>query len=149
MHAASVRVETAIEIDRTPQSVFDYVTTPALWHTWHPATASVRDVPDRPLVEGETVVEIIAMAGRTDEALWTVVACEAPRRWEIETDTHKGSARIVYRIDATAKGCRFHRTLDFRSKGALWRLLDSTLTRLFLIRQSSRALRQLKQVLER
>jgi uncharacterized protein YndB with AHSA1/START domain len=39
MRGASVRVETAIEIERPPQSVFDYVTTPALWHTWHPATA--------------------------------------------------------------------------------------------------------------
>jgi uncharacterized protein YndB with AHSA1/START domain len=149
MQRAPVRVETAIQIERPPQTVFDYVTTPALWHTWHPATAAVRDVPERPLVEGETVVEIIAMAGRTDEALWTVVACEAPGRWEFETDTRKGSARIVYRIDATPTGCRFHRTLDFRSKGRLWRMLDSTLTRFFLMRQSSRALRQLKQVLER
>jgi uncharacterized protein YndB with AHSA1/START domain len=149
MQPPFVRVETTVEIERTPQSVFDYVTTPALWHTWHPATAAVRDVADRPLVEGETVVEIIAMAGRTTEALWTVVACEPPRRWQIETDAPKGSARIVYRIEPTPRGCRFHRTLDFRSKGRLWRMLDSTLTRLFLVRQSARALRQLKQVLER
>jgi uncharacterized protein YndB with AHSA1/START domain len=39
MQRASVRVETAIQIERPPQSVFDYVTTPALWHTWHAATA--------------------------------------------------------------------------------------------------------------
>ncbi|MEP6657551.1 MAG: SRPBCC family protein, partial [Betaproteobacteria bacterium] len=38
-----VRVETQLEIERPPQQVFAYVTTPALWHTWHPATVEVRD----------------------------------------------------------------------------------------------------------
>ena len=42
----------------------------------------------------------------------------------------------------------FQRTLAFRSKRLPWRLLDSTLTRWILVRQSARALANLKQVLE-
>lgn len=144
-----VRVETQIEIVRSPQQVFDYVSTPALWHTWHPATVEVRNVPNRPLTTGETMLELIAVAGRRDEALWTVLACAPPQRWEIATDTANGAAHIVYRITPTAVGCRFHRTLEFRSKHWPWRMLDSTLMRWVLVRQSSRALVQLKQVLER
>jgi hypothetical protein len=143
-----VRVETEIDIDRPLHAVFAYVTTPALWHTWHPATLEVRGVPNRPLIKGETALELIAFAGRRTQALWTVLACTAPRRWEIVADTDDGSARITYRIDRTDTGVRFHRTLEFRSKRWPWRALDSTLTRWLLERQSARALRNLKEVLE-
>jgi hypothetical protein len=143
------RVETQVEILRAPRQVFDFVSTPALWHTWHPATVEVRNVPNRPLGTGETMLELIAVAGRRDEALWTVLACTPPQLWEIATDTAYGAARIVYRITPTAAGCRFHRTLEFRSKRWPWRMLDSTLLRWMLVRQSSRALYRLKQVLER
>lgn len=145
----SKRVDAEIDIQRAPERVFDFVTTPALWHTWHPATVSVSDVPDRPLAKGETMRELIAVAGRRNEAVWTVLACDAPARWEIATDTPAGTAHIEYRLTATNSGCRFHRTLDFRSKGWPWRSLDSTLTRWILQRQSARALANLKAVLER
>ena len=145
----TIRLATEIDIARPVAEVFAYVTTPALWHTWHPATVSVRDVPDRPLVLGETMRELIAVAGRRSEALWTVCACDAPSRWEISTDTPRGAAHIVYRLIAIEGGCRFQRTLDFRSKQQPWRALDSTFTRWVLVRQSARALANLKAVLER
>ena len=100
----AVIIETEVEIARPSQQVFEYVTTPALWHTWHPATVEVRDVPDRPLTTGETMLELIAVGSRRDKALWTVRACEPPARWEIATDTPNGSADIVYRIAPTAAG---------------------------------------------
>lgn len=143
-----VRVETEIVIDRPARQVFEYVTTPALWHTWHPATVEVRDVPRRPLVTGEAMLEVIAVAGRRKEALWTVQACKPPHLWEIATDTGSGAAHIVYRITETAAGCRFHRSPEFRSERWPWRGLDSTLTRWILERQSARALRNLKRVLK-
>jgi uncharacterized protein YndB with AHSA1/START domain len=146
--ARCVRVESEIVIDRPPQLVFDYVTTPALWHNWHPATVRVRGVPNRPLTVGETMIETIGVAGRRDEAQWIVQACSPPQLWQIATDTDNGAAHIVYRITATDIGCRFHRTLEFRSKRWPWRALDSTLTRWILERQSSRALRNLKKVIE-
>lgn len=144
-----VAIQTAIEIARPQRQVFDYVTTPALWATWHPATAGVRDVPDRPLTTGETAIEIIAMVGRRVESTWTVRVCTPPQRWEISTDTPQGAAHIVYCVTSIESGCRFVRTLAFRSKHWPWRILDSTLTRWLLERQSARALRNLKDLLER
>jgi hypothetical protein len=148
MSGHSVRVETQIAIGRSPRQVFDYASTPALWHTWHPATVEVRNVPNRPLTAGETMLELIAVAGRRDQVLWTVVACAPPQLWEIATDTVNGAAHIVYRITPAAAGCHFHRTLEFYSKRWPWRLLDSTLMRWILERQSARALFNLKQVIE-
>lgn len=144
-----VRVETEVALARPAAVAFDFATTPALWSTWHPATVEVRGVPPRPLHTGETIVERIAVAGRRDEATWTVVACAPPRRWEIATVTASGAAHIVYRVTPTAAGCRFHRTLDFRSQRLPWRWLDGTLMRAVLSRQSARALANLKAVLER
>ncbi len=143
-----VAVETEIGIARPPAEVFDFATTPALWQRWHPATVEVRDVPARPLTTGETMLEEIAVAGRREAALWTVTACVPAERWEIATDTPSGDAYIVYRIAAAAPGCRFHRTLRFRSKRWPWRALDTTLLRWVLVRQSARALANLKAVLE-
>jgi uncharacterized protein YndB with AHSA1/START domain len=143
-----VRVQTQIDIACPPQVVFDYVTTPALWHTWHPATVAVLGVLHRPLVKGESALEVIAVGGRRDKALWTVLACNPPHQWEIATDTTNGSARIVYQLTPIPDGSRFERTLEFRSKHRLWRSLDSTLTRWILKRQSATALHNLKSLLE-
>ena len=143
------RVQSEIEIRRVPRQVFDYITTPALWHTWHPATVEVQGVPERPLTTGETALEIISVLGRRDRATWTVTRCVTPELWEIRTETANGVARIEYRIAAVPNGSSFHRTLEFRSRRMPWRLLDSTFTRWVLRRQSARALRNLKRVLER
>ena len=146
--SGATTIHSAIDIARAPAEAFAFVTSPALWHRWHPATRSVREVPNRPLVAGETMLESIRAAGRSFDALWTVLACDAPSRWVIATDTPHGVARITYRIGATARGCRFERTLEFRSKGRPWCWLDGTLTRWILVRQSAQALRNLRRELE-
>jgi len=145
---ALIRVESETSIAVAPQRLFDYVTTPALWHTWHPATVAVRDAPPRPLSVGEHAVELIAVGRRRDEARWLVRECRAPHLWEICTETPNGVGRIVYRVSAAPGGCHFHRTLEFRSKRWPWRALDSTVTRWILARQSARALENLKRLLE-
>lgn len=142
-----LRVETEIEIEQPQQVVFDYVTTPALWSTWHPATVEVREVPCRPLTTGETILERIAVAGRHDEAQWIVQNCVPPQRWEISTATRQGRAHITYQLFPTRAGCRFRRTLEFRSERWPWRWLDSTLTYWILKRQSAKALQNLRQIL--
>ncbi len=145
----AVRIETGTEIACALERAFDFVTNASLWHTWHPATASVRGVPSRPLVTGDTMLESIRAVGRRFDALWTVLACERPRLWVISTSTENGAARIAYRLEPIATGCRFHRTLEFRSRRWPWRALDRNVACWMLSRQSQRALRNLKMVLER
>jgi hypothetical protein len=143
-----IRVESETSVAVTAQRLFDYVTTPALWHTWHPATVAVRGAPQRPLTVGEHAVELIAVGRRRDEAEWVVRECQPPHLWEIATETANGVGHIVYRVRETAGGCHFHRTLQFRSKRWPWRALDSSVTRWLLVRQSARALENLKRLLE-
>jgi len=142
------RIEAGIDIARPPVRVFEYVATPALWPTWHPATASVREVPNRPLLTGETMIEGIRAVGRRFEARWTVLAWESPGLWVIAAATTNGDARIVYRIAPARDGCRFQRTLEYRSHHWPWRALDANVTHWLLGWQSRRALTNLKRVLE-
>ena len=144
---AAVRIETRTELSCAPERAFDFATNASLWHTWHPATAAVRGVPARPLVAGETMLESIRAVGRRFDALWTVLACERPGLWVISASTGNGDARIAYRLVPIPAGCRFHRTLEFRSRRWPWRALDGNLTRWMLSRQSQRALRNLAGVL--
>lgn len=140
--AQYTRIIHTADIDCPPPQLFSFVTNPTHWRRWHPATHAVRDVPDRPLVVGETVVEHIKAAHRSFEATWTVTQCDPSRLWRIETATPYGASVLTYRITPTLAGSRFERTCDFRSQG-LWRLLDGNLTRWLLSRQAARALRNL------
>jgi len=143
-----VRLETIVVIDRAPQEVFNYVTAPYLWEAWHPATASVSDVPERPIVVGESVRENIDVGFKQFATTWTVVECDSPRTWVIVTDSGEGVARIRYEVTPMGAGVRFRRILEYRSRVLPWRALDSWLMRWVLGRQSRKALDQLKAVLE-
>jgi uncharacterized protein YndB with AHSA1/START domain len=132
----------AVVIAAPPAEVFDFVTNASQWQRWHPATRSVREVPNRPLALGETMIEHIHAAHRSFEAKWTVTACERPTLWRIETATPYGASAVSYRLQPLGSGTRFERTCDFHSEG-LWRLLDGNLTRWLLARQAARALSNL------
>ena len=143
-----VRLETIVVIGRAPQEVFDYVTAPYLWEAWHPATASVSDVPERPIVVGESVRENIDVGFKQFATTWTVVECDSPRSWVIVTDSGEGVARIRYEVAPLGAGSRFRRILEYRSRVLPWRAIDSWLMRWILARQSRKALDQLKAALE-
>lgn len=136
-------VTTSVTIPVPPSDLFALVTNARQWPRWHPATASVRDTPDRPLIQGESVVESIRAAGRSFDARWVVVECDAPRRWVIATDSPRGCAQIEYSLTADHAGTCFTRRLRWRSHTALWAWCDRWLTRWILARQSRQALMNL------
>lgn len=141
--AQAPAVTTVVTLPAAPAAVFALVTNACQWPRWHPATASVREVPDRPLLRGESVVESIRAAGRSFDARWVVVECESPRRWVIATESPQGSAWIEYTLEPDDAGTRFMRRLRWRSHHAPWTWLDHSLTRWILARQSRHALSNL------
>lgn len=140
-------IATGTVIDVPCATVYEFVCNPHHWASWHPATAAVRAAPHRALRVGESVIESIRAAGRRFEARWVVQIAEESRWWRIETETRRGCARLDYQLDATSTGCYFRRTLQYRSAGR-WGVLDGTLTAWLLERQSRRALRRLRALLE-
>lgn len=143
-----VRIETGTLIARPAEKAFAFATHAALWHHWHPATAGVSSVPDRPLLKGDQVTESIRSGPRSFSATWTVLACETPTLWVIATRTDEGDSRIVYEVAPEGNFCRFQRTLEYRSRRWPWTMFDTNLTRWTLERQSQRAIENLKRLLE-
>jgi uncharacterized protein YndB with AHSA1/START domain len=141
--AQAPAVTTAVTLPAAPAEVFALVTNACQWPRWHPATASVREAPDRPLLRGDSVVESIRAAGRSFDARWIVVECDTPRRWVIATDSPQGSAWIEYTLVLDDAGTRFTRRLRWRSHHAPWTWLDHSLTRWILARQSRQAMSNL------
>lgn len=146
--AQATRVQTRIAIDCDALALYRYVTNPSRWREWHPATAAVTVPRDEPMRRGEYWVEHIRAFGRRDAVTWTVLAGEPGRLWVIGGLAAGGVARITYRLQPTAGGCVFARTLEFRSRSPGWRFLDGNLLRWALARQSRRALVNLKRQAE-
>ena len=137
------RFTQSVHLDAPPQAVYDFVTNASLWPTWHPATRAVRDVPARPLVLGETMVEDIRAGWRHEEATWRVTEYLPPRRWTIAAQSPRGHATVSYDLQAETGGTRFERTCEFATVGPL-SFLDGSLVQWLLRRQAARALENLR-----
>ena len=62
----------SVDIQRPIGVVFDFVTTPANWPAWHPASRAVRGAADYPLLAGEQVTEEFVAAGKQESCVWHV-----------------------------------------------------------------------------
>jgi uncharacterized protein YndB with AHSA1/START domain len=149
------RIVTTIRIDRPVEAVFDYVTTPANWPKWHPATVSVSGAAGHSLLPGEEVVEEFRSAGWPGRAIWRVTKREAPHLWQIETASQVikpaiegGSATIVYRLAAEGGATRFERDFTYQMPNPWLALLDRLVIRRRIEWESSVALEAVKEILE-
>ena len=143
------RVVNRIEIAAPPERVFSYVTTPANWPRWHPASRAVRGITDRTPKVGESVVETFEIAGRHDDATWTTVELDSPRRWVIYSGAPGGrSARIVYTMNASNGRTLWERDIDYRGPNLLFGLLNVLQIRAVMESDSARALANVKRNLE-
>jgi Polyketide cyclase / dehydrase and lipid transport len=142
------RITTSIRIRRPVGEVFDYVTTPANWPVWHPASISVSGSSDHPLRLGEEIVEEFVAGGRRGRATWRVTRRKAPHRWRIEASSPQGQAVISYLLSAEGIDTVFRRDLSYDMPKAWLALLDLLVLRRRMDRESRIALQRLKLVLE-
>ncbi len=138
------RIVTTVTIRRPIALVFDYVTTPANWPAWHPASRSVSGEAGHSLGPGEEVVEDFVVAGRPGRATWRVTGCDAPTLWSIEAANAEGQASITYRLAERGEETVFVRDLAYTVATPWLAVLDVVLMR----RESQSAVRRLKQILE-
>ncbi len=145
------RIYTTIHIPQPIERVFDYVTTPGNWPSWHPSSLSVSGATDHSLLPGERVTEDFLVAGRRGQVVWTVREREAPRRWVIEGQIvgRRNSGTITYALTPQADGALFEREFVYTMPNLFWALLDRLFIRRRVEAESAEALRRLKAALER
>ncbi|MDQ2963014.1 MAG: SRPBCC family protein [Pseudomonadota bacterium] len=138
-----------IEIAAPPERVFAYVTTPANWPRWHPASRAVRGVVDRAPAVGESVVETFEIAGRRDDATWTTAELDPPRRWVIVSGAPGGGyAHIVYTLSTKGGGALWERDLTYRGPNLLFGILNVLQIRTVMEFDSAKALANVKRQVE-
>jgi uncharacterized protein YndB with AHSA1/START domain len=138
-----------IDIAAAPERVFAYITVPANWPRWHPASRAVRGITARTPEVGEQVVETFAIAGRVAEATWTTVELDPPRRWSLtSTAPGGGSARLVYTLRGSALGTVWERDLAYRGPNLLFGILNLVQIRAVMDADSLAAVANVKRQLE-
>lgn len=146
----TTRIYTAVTIERPIDMVFEYVTTPANWPKWHPASLAVRGATDHPLEVGEQVTEDFQTAGRRGTVVWTVVARQAPRSWVIagKVTGSEGEGVITYTLSPHAQGAAFAREFVYGSPTVLFYIINKLTLQNAIMAESEKALRRLKRQLE-
>ena len=142
------RIVVTVSIHRPIDAVFDYITTPANWPEWHPASRAVSGSADHSLLIGEQVTEEFVAGGRQGSCVWQVTQRAAPTLWTITTSTPQSSAEITYRLSVQGKNTLFERELSYVTSGIWLGILDFALLRRRMDRESRVALQRVKERLE-
>ena len=144
------RIYTTTLIRRSPEAVFDFVTTAGNWPHWHPASLGVSSAVDHSGQPGEQITEKFLVAGRTGEVVWTVKEREVPRRWVIEGVIvgRRAGGLITYTLTPRDHGTFFEREFIYPLPNLVFALLDLLFIRRRVAAESAEALRRLKQTLE-
>ena len=143
------RIVVAVSIHRPLEAVFNFVTTPANWPKWHPASRAVSGSADHSLLIGEEVTEEFVAGGRHGSCVWQVTQRAAPYLWTITTSTPQIRAEITYRLAGQGENTLFERELTYVTSGTWLWVLDFVLLRRRMDRESRVALERAKELLER
>ncbi len=146
----TTRIHTKIWIKRPVDEVYHYVTTPANWPEWHPASLSVEGATDHALGVGEEVTEEFMTAGRRGRVVWTVVARTPPHYWSIEGKVagSGGGGAITYTLSQSLEGTSFEREFVYGAPGVMFYVANKLRLRQLIASESEEALQRLKEVLE-
>ncbi len=129
----------------TPETAYDYLTRPALWHEWHHASLGTDANAREPMKAGDQFNENIRTVGIRKALHWRVLDAQPQRRWEAAATMDDGSsAHLTYEFAAIPEGTRFTRTLSYTVKPWSLRLLNGTLGWLKVRLESRQALRKLQ-----
>jgi carbon monoxide dehydrogenase subunit G len=123
----TVTTVSEVNVMRTPDEVYRFVTTPMNWVGTHPVTEGVEGGSGDSEGVGGSWVEIIRAPIGRFRARWDVIEAERPHRWAIRTEGfgHTSSIiTIIYTFAADTAGTRFRREMNILlPKGLLGMIL--------------------------
>ncbi|WP_150551318.1 SRPBCC family protein [Pandoraea soli] len=142
-------VVNTVTVQAPPQAVYDYVTTPANWPKWHPASLAVQGATDHSLAVGEKVAEEFRLAGRHGIIHWKVVEAKPPLEWRLEGEMNRRpSGEVRYTLTPDGTGTRFERDVVYRTPNLLFLMLDPIFIGPRMRAESAQGAKQLEQVFE-
>lgn len=123
-----MRFEQTIDIDRSPEDVFAYMTDPTKLSSWQPTTVDVLRDREGPLVLGERFREVHAAFGRRLQSTVEVAQYDAPRAFALRILDGPLPLDGSWTLEGSSGSTRLH----FVGEGSLsgpMRVLDGLVTR--------------------
>ncbi len=144
------RVERTIEIEASPERVFELLTDLDRLEDWATIAGESENPPLKPLTQGATWKHKVKVAGVKLEGDWKVVAIDAPRLVEYEaTRSGGGWLKMRQRVAPTERGSRVELEVDYELPwGALGQAVDKLVVERGNEREADESLQNLKNILE-
>jgi carbon monoxide dehydrogenase subunit G len=113
------KLERTIEIDASPEHVYDVLTDPNCLGEWVTIQEELVEAPDPPLEKGDCVVQKMKVVGRSFEVSWDVEVADRPKKVRWTGDGPMGSkARATYNLEPNGNGgTRFSYTNEYDVPG--------------------------------
>jgi uncharacterized membrane protein len=143
-------VHVKIEIDAPPERVWDTIMDPDRLGDWVTIHRSVKNVSERPLKQGATMDQLMAIRGVTFRVNWKVVEVDRPRmaQWEGRGPAHS-EARIRYALSGENGRTAFEYTNEFTPPGGrLGNVASRVIVGAASEREAHKSLTRLKTLLE-
>ena len=113
------KLERTIEIDASPEDVYDVLTDPNCLGEWVTIQEALVEAPDPPLTEGDCVVQRMKVVGKRFEVSWDVEVADRPNQVRWAGNGPMGSvARATYKLESNGNGgTRFSYTNEYDVPG--------------------------------
>jgi carbon monoxide dehydrogenase subunit G len=113
------KLERTIEIDASPEEVYDVLTDPQCLGEWVTIQEKLLEAPDTPLEEGDCIVQQMKVVHRKFKVSWDVEVADRPSKVRWSGKGPMGSkARATYELSSNGDGgTRFHYTNEYDLPG--------------------------------
>jgi carbon monoxide dehydrogenase subunit G len=99
------KLERTIEIDASPEDVYDVLTDPKCLGEWVTIQDELVEAPDPPLKKGDCVVQRMKVVGKSFEVAWDVEVADRPSKVRWSGGGPMGStARATYELEPNGNG---------------------------------------------
>jgi carbon monoxide dehydrogenase subunit G len=113
------KLERTIEIDASPEEVYDVLTDPKCLGEWVTIQDELVEAPDPPLEEGDCIVQRMKVAHKKFQVSWDVEVADRPNKVRWSGGGPMGSkARATYELSSNGDGgTKFHYTNEYDLPG--------------------------------
>lgn len=144
------RIERSIEIERSPERVFDALCDVKTISQWATIAGDFEEVPDLPMAAGDIFRHTIRVSGVNLKTEWRVLELERPRYVLYEVEPEAGGwMKMKQSVSPTDRGSRVELEVDYELPGGF---LGEALDRVYVERRNEReaeaSLQNLKSLVE-
>lgn len=130
------RIERSIEIERSPERVFDAICDVKTIAQWATIAGDFEEVPDRPIAAGDTFRHTIRVSGVNLKTSWRVLELERPDHILYEVFPESGGwMKMRQSVIPTDRGSRVELEIDYELPGGF---LGEALDRVYVEHRNER-----------